>query len=130
MRPDEVEDLAGAGRVRAAAEEHQRKLDVLGDGEGRDAARTSGRRSPGCRGGLSTSSSSDRPATLRPATISVAFRGRVEAGQQIDQRRLAGPGRAEDGDDLAGADRDVHAVERLYGLAAAAGSSASGRALR
>jgi hypothetical protein len=47
-----------------------------------------------------------------------AGRRRVQRGEQVDERRLARAGGAEHAHRLAGADVDVHAVERLDGLAA------------
>ncbi len=48
-----------------------------------------------------------------PSTRMRALVGIVEAHQQLDDRGLAGAGRADDGDGLAGRDLQIEIVERL-----------------
>ena len=79
---------------------------------GRAAGRT-GRRSRWCALRSSASSASDSVATSRPPTRSVPVGRPVEAAEQVHQRRLAGAGRADDGDVLAGVDAQAHPAQRL-----------------
>ena len=52
----------------------------------------------------------------------------VQAGDDVHQGRLAGAGRAHDGGELAGGELDVHAVEGVHGVVAAAvGLAQAGR---
>ena len=50
--------------------------------------------------------------------LSLAARGPVEAAQQVQQRRLPGPGRTDQGNELALADFQVDPVKCLYICAA------------
>ena len=58
----------------------------------------------------------DRDPVHRDLTVV----GRVDAGDDLHQRRLAGSVVADEPDDLAGVDLEVHAVERLDGAEALA----------
>src|SRR5204863_3216345 len=44
------------------------------------------------------------------------FGRRVEAAEQVHERRLAGAGRAHDGEELAALDRNADATQRVHGV--------------
>jgi hypothetical protein len=69
---------------------------------------------PMCRRRRCVSSSrSSRQAT--PGENDLAVTQRLEAGDKVQQRRLAAPGRAGDGDDLALSDNQVDSAQRPHG---------------
>jgi hypothetical protein len=57
-------------------------------------------------------------ADLLPVQQVAAFAGRVQAADEVHQRRLAGPGRPHDGDVLAALDGHVDPAERMNLLGA------------
>ena len=87
----------------------------------RAARRSRGWRSPTASRTAPASRSGSRPApgrprarssTSKPSTVARPSRRRDERGQQPDRRRLAGAVRAEEAEDLAAADLEVHAADR------------------
>src|SRR5206468_2983629 len=114
-QPDAFEHLRGA-RPRLArrhAGQQQRKLDVLGRGEDRDEVERLEDEAHGMRAvsGPVTVGHREQVATVHHDAPAIDV---VEAGQAVQQRRLPGPGRAHDADELTRFDRQVEVTQCRY----------------
>ena len=72
---------------------------------------------PMCLRRMIASSSSDLPTSDSPASVISPSVGGVEAGDEVEQRRLAATRRAHDRDELARLHREVDAAQRAHGRA-------------